>query len=59
MDLSEKIKIAGVEPLNLPTPDGALPLIAVDFANDDEKYWMKLTDTVYSRPLVINTHNGG
>jgi 2,4'-dihydroxyacetophenone dioxygenase len=59
MDLSEKIKIAGVEPLNLPTPDGALPLIAVDFEHDDEKYWMKLTDTVYSRPLVINTHNGG
>lgn len=59
MDLAEKIKIAGCEPLNIPAPSGALPLITVNFEDDDEKYWMKLTDLVYSRPLMINAHSGG
>ena len=59
MDLEEKIKIAGVQPLNIAAPSGALPLVTADLANDDEKYWMQLTDTVFSRPLVINAHDGG
>ena len=59
MDQAEKIRIAGVKPMNVSPPLGAVPMAVADLQNDDEKYWMQLTDTVWSRPLVINAHNGG
>jgi len=45
--------------MNIPAPPGALDLVTAELGNVDERYWMKLTDKVYSRPLVINAHNGG
>lgn len=59
MDIHEKIQITGVQPLNVQAPSGTRPLIVADLANDDEKYWMQLTETVFSRPLMINAHDGG
>jgi 2,4'-dihydroxyacetophenone dioxygenase len=60
MNIAEKIKLAGVEPLNIAAHPNAVPLVVADLgAGDDEKYWMKLTDTVWSRPLVIYAHSGG
>jgi 2,4'-dihydroxyacetophenone dioxygenase len=59
MDISSKIKIAGVKPLNLPTPEHALPLLTAEIEDGDDRLWMKLTDTVYSRPLAIFTSTGG
>lgn len=60
MDQAEKIKLAGVQPLNVAAHPNAIPMAVADLGEgDDEKYWMKLTDTVWSRPLVIYAHNGG
>jgi 2,4'-dihydroxyacetophenone dioxygenase len=59
MDDAEKIKIAGVKPMHVQALPGAVPMAVADLQNDDERYWMQLTDTVWSRPLVINAHNGG
>lgn len=59
MDQAEKIRIAGVQPMTAAAPFGALPLITADLTDDDPRYWMKLTDTVTSRPLMIDPHRGG
>ena len=60
MNQAEMIKLTGVAPLNVAAHPNAVPMVVADLgAGDDEKYWMKLTDTVWSRPLVIYAHSGG
>jgi len=43
LDRAEKIKIAGVNPMNVQAPPGAVPMAVADLQNDDEKYWMQPT----------------
>jgi hypothetical protein len=59
MDQAEKIKFAGAQPMTVAAPAGALPMITADLTDDDPRHWMKLTDNIVSRPLVIDAHRGG